>query len=74
MSSIDTLDKIIDKYECETGVLIQLFTGHTKTLNWIPPEAIMRINKRLKIPVSRDLQSSKFLHSIKLKTSEVDTL
>jgi len=43
--SMDRIDRIIDKYECETGVLIQLLLDIQHELNWIPPEAIIRINK-----------------------------
>jgi NADH-quinone oxidoreductase subunit E len=67
MSSMDTVDKIIDKYECETGVLIQLLLEIQKTLNWIPPEAIIRINKRLKIPVSEIYRVASFYTALSLK-------
>jgi len=65
--SIDIVDKIIDKYECETGVLIQLLLDIQKALNWIPPEAIIRINKRLKIPVSEIYRVASFYTGLSLK-------
>jgi NADH-quinone oxidoreductase subunit E len=65
--SIDTVDKIIDKYECETGVLIQLLLDIQHELNWIPPEAIIRINKRLKIPVSEIYRVASFYTALSLK-------
>ncbi len=65
--SIDRVDKIIDKYECETGVLIQLLLEIQRELNWIPPEAITRINKRLKIPVSEIYRVASFYTALSLK-------
>jgi NADH-quinone oxidoreductase subunit E len=65
--SIDRVDKIIDKYECETGVLIQLLLDIQKALNWIPPEAIIRISKRLKIPVSEIYRVASFYTGLSLK-------
>ena len=65
--SIDRIDKIIDKYECETGVLIQLLLEIQHELNWIPPEAIIRINKRLKIPVSEIYRVASFYTALSLK-------
>jgi NADH-quinone oxidoreductase subunit E len=65
--SIDRVDRIIDKYECETGVLIQLLLDIQRTLNWIPPEAILRINKRLKIPVSEIYRVASFYTALSLK-------
>src|SRR4030067_2428811 len=65
--SMDRVDKIIDKYECDTGVLIQLLLDIQKTLNWIPQEAIIRINKRLKIPVSEIYRVASFYTALSLK-------
>jgi len=65
--SIDRIDRIIDKYECETGVLIQLLLEIQRELKWIPPEAIIRINKRLKIPVSEIYRVASFYTALSLK-------
>ena len=65
--SIDRIDRIIDKYGCETGVLIQLLLEIQQELNWIPPEAITRINKRLKIPVSEIYRVASFYTALSLK-------
>jgi NADH-quinone oxidoreductase subunit E len=65
--SIDRIEKIIDKYTCETGVLIQLLLEIQKELNWIPPEAITRINKRLKIPTSEIYRVASFYTALSLK-------
>jgi len=65
--SIDRIDRIIDKYACETGVLIQLLLEIQRELNWIPSEAIVRINKRLKIPVSEIYRVASFYTALSLK-------
>jgi NADH-quinone oxidoreductase subunit E len=65
--SMDRIDRIIDKYACDTGVLIQLLLEIQRELNWIPPEAIMRINKRLKIPVSEIYRVASFYTAMSLK-------
>jgi NADH-quinone oxidoreductase subunit E len=65
--SMDRIDKIIDKYACEKGVLIQLLLDIQHELNWIPPEAIIRINKRLKIPVSEIYRVASFYTALSLK-------
>lgn len=64
---MDRIDKIIDKYACEKGVLIQLLLDIQRELNWIPPEAIIRINKRLKIPVSEIYRVASFYTALSLK-------
>jgi NADH-quinone oxidoreductase subunit E len=65
--SIDRVDRIIDKYGCEKGVLIQLLLEIQRELNWIPSEAITRINKRLKIPVSEIYRVASFYTALSLK-------
>lgn len=65
--SMDRIDKIIDKYVCEEGVLIQLLLDIQHELNWIPQEAIIRINKRLKIPVSEIYRVASFYTALSLK-------
>lgn len=65
--SIDRVDRIIDKYGCEKGVLIQLLLEIQRELNWVPPEAILRINKRLKIPVSEIYRVASFYTALSLK-------
>ncbi len=65
--SIEQIDKIIDKYVDGEGVLIQLLLDIQHELNWIPKEAIMRINKRLKIPVSEIYRVASFYTALSLK-------
>lgn len=65
--SIDRIDEIIDKYACDKGVLIQLLLDIQRELNWIPPQAVIRINKRLKIPVSEIHRVASFYTALSLK-------
>lgn len=65
--SIEQIDKIIDKYVNEKGVLIQLLLDIQHQLNWIPKIAIMRINERLKIPVSEIYRVASFYTGLSLK-------
>src|SRR4030042_3238317 len=65
--TMDRIDQIIDKYACDTGILIQLLLDIQRELNWIPPEAIIRINKRLKIPVSQIYRVASFYTALSLK-------
>ena len=65
--TMDRIDQIIDKYACDTGILIQLLLDIQRELNWIPPEAMIRINKRLKIPVSEIYRVASFYTALSLK-------
>ena len=65
--SIEQIDKIIDKYINEKGVLIQLLLDIQHKCNWIPQEAIMEINKRLKIPVSEIYRVASFYNALSLE-------
>ncbi len=63
----EEIDRIIDKYTGEKGVLIQLLLEMQKELRWIPKEAVMRINQRLKIPVSEIYRVASFYTALSLK-------
>lgn len=52
MVSEKRIDEIIDRYEGEEGVLIQLLLDIQNEFNWVPKEAIARISTRLQIPIS----------------------
>ena len=65
--SLEKIDQIIDKYVDEKGVLIQLLLDIQKEFRWIPKEAVMRINQRLKIPVSEIYRVASFYTSLSLK-------
>jgi NADH-quinone oxidoreductase subunit E len=63
----EQIDKIIDKYGTEKGILIQLLLDIQKELNWIPKEAIKRISDRLKIPYSQIYRIASFYTALSLK-------
>ena len=65
--SVERIDQIIDKYADEKGVLIQLLLDIQKEFRWIPKEAVMRINQRLKIPVSEIYRVASFYTVLSLK-------
>jgi NADH-quinone oxidoreductase subunit E len=65
--SDDKIDSIIDKYVDQKGALIQLLLDIQKEFRWIPQEAVLRINQRLKIPVSEIYRVASFYTSLSLK-------
>ena len=65
--SMDRIDNIINKYINEEGVLIQLLLDIQRELNWIPKEAITRINERLHIPLSQIYRVASFYTALSLK-------
>ena len=64
---MDRIDDIINKYINEEGVLIQLLLDIQREFNWIPKEAITRINERLKIPVTQIYRVASFYTALSLK-------
>jgi NADH-quinone oxidoreductase subunit E len=65
--SIDVIDKIIDKYVDEKGVLIQLLIDIQREFNWISKEAIKRISERLDIPYSQIFRVASFYAALSLE-------
>lgn len=63
----DKIDRIIDKYVTEEGVLIQLLLDIQREFGWIPKEAVKRINERLKIPFSQIFRVASFYTALSLK-------
>ncbi len=61
------VNEIIDKYPAQQGVLIQLLLDIQGELNWIPKEAILRINERLQIPISQIYRVASFYKAMSLK-------
>lgn len=64
---ISRIDQIIDKYEGEEGILIQLLLDIQQELNWIPKEAAERISQRLNIPQSQIYRIASFYTAMSLK-------
>ena len=60
------VDKIIGKYPAQQGVLIQLLLDLQSEFNWIPKEAILRISRRLQIPISQIYRVASFYKTMSL--------
>ena len=65
-TDISKIDRIIDKYAGEEGVLIQLLLDVQQELNWIPREAAKRISERLNIPQSQVYRVASFYKAMSL--------
>jgi NADH-quinone oxidoreductase subunit E len=63
---ISRIDQIIDTYEGEEGILIQLLLDIQQELNWIPKEVAERISQRLNIPLSQIYRVASFYTAMSL--------
>ena len=63
---ISQIDQIIDKYEGEEGILIQLLLDIQQELDWIPKEVAERISQRLNIPQSQIYRVASFYTAMSL--------
>jgi len=63
---ISRIDQIIDQYEGEEGILIQLLLDIQQELNWIPKEVAERISQRLNIPQSQIYRVASFYTAMSL--------
>ena len=63
---LNKVDELIDKYGGKKGILIQLLLDIQSELNWIPQEAIERINDRLQIPISQIYRVASFYKAMSL--------
>ena len=68
MQDIDLqrVDEIIDKYQSQEGVLIQLLLDLQNEFGWIPKEAIARVSEKLGIPKSRIFRIASFYKAMSL--------
>ena len=60
------VDEIIDKHPAQKEALIQLLLDMQSELNWIPKEAVQRINERLQVPLSQIYRVASFYKAISL--------
>ena len=63
---ISRIDQIIDRYEGEEGILIQLLLDIQQELNWIPKEVAERISQRLNIPLTQIYRVASFYTAMSL--------
>jgi NADH-quinone oxidoreductase subunit E len=47
------IDEIIDKYEGDSGSLIQALIEIQKEIRWLPKEALEMVSKKLDVPLNR---------------------
>lgn len=64
--NIKMVDEIIDRYEGEEGILIQLLLDLQTEFNWIPKEAIVHISERMGIPKSHLYRIASFYKAMSL--------
>jgi len=62
----EKVDEIIDKHPAQKEALIQLLLDMQGEFNWIPKEAILRINGRLRIPISQIYRVASFYKAMSL--------
>ena len=63
----EKIEKIIDIYQNKKGILIQLLLNIQEELNWIPLEAIRKINEKLKIPTSQIYREASYYAALSLE-------
>lgn len=66
ISQISELDTILDKYEGERGMLIEILLDVQEEFNWISPEAARGIGQRLGIPLTQIYKVASFYKTLKL--------
>ncbi len=54
------VDEVVDKYNCDEGMLIQILLDVQNEFRWLPKEALHRVCERLSIPISRAYRISTF--------------
>ena len=68
VSQIDpaAIDTIIDRYQGEEGILIQVLLDVQHEYNWLPQEALKRISDRLEIAFSEVYRVASFYKAMSL--------
>lgn len=66
ISQISELDTILDKYEGEREMLIEILLDVQEEFNWISPEAARGIAQRLGIPLTQIYRVASFYKTLKL--------
>ena len=68
VSQIDsaTIDNIIDRYQGEEGILIQVLLDVQHEYNWLPEDALKRISERLGVAFSEVYRVASFYKAMSL--------
>jgi NADH-quinone oxidoreductase subunit E len=61
------IDEIIDKYDGEEGILIQVLQDVQNEFNWLPQEALAWVCTRLGVPLSQAFSIATFYKAFSLK-------
>ncbi len=64
---IEKLNSVLDKYQGEQGMLIQVLLEIQQKFNWIPPEAMKGINQKLGIPLAKIHRVASFYKAMSLQ-------
>lgn len=62
----DTIDRIIDKHNCEASALIQILLEIQSENHWLPKEALERVSEKLHVPLSQIQHITTFYKSFSL--------
>lgn len=62
----ETIDRIIDKHQCEASSLIQILLEIQSENHWLPKEALERVSDKLKVPMSQIQHITTFYKSFSL--------
>jgi len=60
------VDRIIDAYEGGSEVLVPILQDVNASLNWLPPEVLMRISEKKRIPLEHILRIATFYKAFSL--------
>ena len=52
-SIMDSVERIIEKHDCEASSLIQVLLDVQSENNWLPKEALERVSERLEVQLAR---------------------
>jgi len=63
---LETVDRIIDNYTGEDGILIQVLQDVQAEFNWLPQEAVVRVCERLDIPLTQAYSVASFYKAFSL--------
>ncbi len=61
------VDEVVDKYNGDEGMLIQILQDVQNEYRWLPKDAIVRVCKKLGIPISRAYRIATFYTAFSLE-------
>ncbi|MEW5933733.1 MAG: NAD(P)H-dependent oxidoreductase subunit E [Bacillota bacterium] len=63
---VDRVEEILDRYTGEEGSLIQVLLDVQNEYNWLPPEVLERVSRRLGIPRTYPYRVASFYKALSL--------